>query len=79
MLKNSYAMLSLTKQRNNLLMWSHYSASHQGFVIGFDAAHPFFNTQKPRIMTDLSEVTYSDRRVIVPKLEELENERIIET
>ena len=30
-------ILSLTTQMDNLLMWSHYSSSHQGFCVGFDS------------------------------------------
>jgi len=29
---------SLTSSPNNLLMWAHYAAKHQGFVIGFDTS-----------------------------------------
>ncbi|MFN8429665.1 MAG: DUF2971 domain-containing protein [Spirosomataceae bacterium] len=31
-----FGILSLTSKRDNLLMWSHYSNSHQGFCVGFD-------------------------------------------
>lgn len=37
------SILSLTEDRNNLLMWSHYANQHMGFVIGFDASHEFIN------------------------------------
>src|SRR5205085_7717375 len=36
-----YAILSLSKVPNNLLMWAHYCDSHRGFVIGFDSTHKF--------------------------------------
>lgn len=36
-------ILSLTKNKNNLLMWAHYAHSHEGFVIGFDVTHKYFN------------------------------------
>ncbi|MCH8823861.1 MAG: DUF2971 domain-containing protein [Planctomycetes bacterium] len=39
-------ILSLTEKADNLLMWSHYSDSHAGFVIGFNADHPYFNERK---------------------------------
>jgi hypothetical protein len=38
-----FVLLSLSKVRNNLLMWSHYTDSHRGFVIGFDSNNPFFS------------------------------------
>jgi Protein of unknown function (DUF2971) len=36
-------VLSLSEDPLNLLMWSHYGQSHQGFVLGFDSAHAYFN------------------------------------
>lgn len=32
----SFGILSLTSKRDNLLMWSHYANSHQGFCVGLD-------------------------------------------
>ncbi len=34
--------LSLTEDKHNLLMWSHYAAEHTGFVIEFDPNSSFF-------------------------------------
>jgi Protein of unknown function (DUF2971) len=31
---------------DSLLMWSHYAASHTGFVIAFDASHAYFHEKK---------------------------------
>lgn len=31
-----FGIVSLTANENNFLMWSHYSASHTGFCVGFD-------------------------------------------
>lgn len=31
-----FGILSLTSKNDNLLMWSHYAASHYGFCVGFD-------------------------------------------
>lgn len=36
LVKNSFGIFSLAQNKNNILMWSHYSDSHKGFVIGFD-------------------------------------------
>lgn len=69
-LAHSYPMLSLTKERNNLLMWSHYAGAHRGFVIGFDSENQFFHREKPRRMTPLSEVRYSSKRFVLPRFEE---------
>ncbi len=35
--------VSLSRNHTNLLMWSHYAASHTGFCIGFNEVDPFFN------------------------------------
>ena len=40
---NKFGVLSLTQKPDNLLMWSHYSNSHTGFVIEFDQNSSFFN------------------------------------
>ncbi len=39
-----YAVLSLTRQPLNSLMWSHYGDSHQGVVIGIDVNEAEFNS-----------------------------------
>lgn len=36
-------ILSLSASRTVEPMWSHYADSHRGFVLGFDAAHPYFS------------------------------------
>lgn len=69
-LNDDFAILSLTQNKNNLLMWSHYADSHRGFVLGFDSDHHFFSKEPPRVMTPLTEVKYSDQRPIVPVFEE---------
>lgn len=38
--------LCLSEVPDSLLMWSHYGASHAGFVLAFDARHPYFHEQK---------------------------------
>ncbi len=55
------AFLSLSKNRNNLLMWSHYCDSHRGFVIGFDSSDPFFSTLNPGSKSVLREVKTGPR------------------
>ena len=36
----------LSEVPDNLLMWSHYGASHTGFVLAFNAKHPYFHEEK---------------------------------
>jgi len=74
-----YPMLSLTKKRNNLLMWSHYADAHRGFVIGFDSNNSFFHQERPRNMTPLGEGKYSAKRPVLPSYEECLPENVYET
>jgi hypothetical protein len=39
-------VLCLSEVRDSILMWGHYTDSHQGFVVGFDSDHPFFSRQR---------------------------------
>jgi len=39
-------ILSLTEKQDNMLMWAHYAASHEGFIIGFDSTHPYFHRKR---------------------------------
>lgn len=64
-LNKGLGILSLSKKKNNLLMWSHYADNHRGFVIGFDETHEFFNpknSQNP--INSLREVNYVKPRSI---------------
>ena len=70
-LATQYPMLSLTRNRNNLLMWSHYADSHRGFVIGFDDQNLFFHQKTPRTMSPLMQVQYCFKRPLVPPFEEI--------
>ena len=58
--------LSLSKNRNDLLMWSHYCDCHRGFVLGFDGTHPFFTSATNGLKSALREVNYSRYRPVVP-------------
>jgi hypothetical protein len=42
---SSFGIVSLSKEQNNFLMWSHYSNSHKGFVVGFDKKLLYRDTQ----------------------------------
>ena len=61
-----YAVLSLSRINNNLLMWAHYCDSHRGFVIGFDSENAFFQTMRFNAFSVLAEVHYSDQRPVMP-------------
>jgi len=63
-LNEAVGVLSLTKTKDNLLMWAHYAQSHTGFVIELDETNDFFHQQ--RSATDqfgyAREVVYSETR-----------------
>jgi len=40
----TFGIVSLTPEKNNFLMWSHYSNSHRGFTIGYDRNKLFAQT-----------------------------------
>jgi Protein of unknown function (DUF2971) len=49
-----FGIYSLSAQKNNFLLWSHYSNSHEGFCIGFNSKKLFKQAQG-----HLGGVTYS--------------------
>ena len=58
-------VLSLSRTNSSLLMWAHYSDSHQGFVLGLDESHPFFREKDMRGReTSPKNVIYSSTRNI---------------
>jgi hypothetical protein len=57
-------ILCLTKQPDNILMWSHYAEKHTGFVIGFDTQSDFFAKRPNELgeIGELQDVDYSKDR-----------------
>ena len=47
--------LSLSATEKNILMWSHYAQNHEGFIIGFNSEHEYFDY-------GLEKITYSEKR-----------------
>lgn len=74
MLEKKIGVLSLTKNRDNLLMWSHYANEHEGFVVEFDKEHTYFNQNK-NTLASLRRVNYNEIR---PEIEIDLNENQIE-
>ncbi|PSV52351.1 DUF2971 domain-containing protein [Photobacterium sp. GB-1] len=61
-----FGVLSLSRSKTSLLMWSHYCGSHTGLVIGFDDNHDFFHQNDlDGYRTKPLPVKYSDQRAIV--------------
>ena len=65
-------ILSLSEKRNNIVMWSHYANSHQGFCLEFDiskapfgSAHPVRYQQKR--LYDLSAVHTNAKTLLLTK------------
>lgn len=58
-------ILCLSESPTNLLMWSHYADSHQGFVIEFDSTSVFFNQKKSHQdeFRHLRKVIYCEQRL----------------
>jgi hypothetical protein len=48
-------ILSLSATEKNILMWSHYSSNHEGFVIEFNGDHEYF-------CNSIEKIIYSDVR-----------------
>ena len=67
-LDESIGILCLSENNNNLLMWSHYTAAHTGFVIGFDSSHIFFDQRisEDDIIRKIKPVSYSEKRPSFP-------------
>lgn len=60
--------LSLSEVANSVLMWSHYAYGHAGFVLGFDARHPYFNARLSEVdeFRHLRRVEYRNERPNAP-------------
>lgn len=66
LISHHFGILSLSRLRDNLLMWGHYTDSHRGFVVGFDSASDFFKPGNGKAIEGLKAVRYSEERAIVP-------------
>ncbi len=65
---SALGILSLSRRWDNPLMWSHYTESHQGFCVGYDASHNYFVVDENRRTVNgmtLLPVEYSDSRFML--------------
>lgn len=62
-----FGVLCLSELWDSILMWGHYAYSHEGFVVGFDTKHPFFNQRRSPSdeLGFLRQVRYQTSRPIV--------------
>lgn len=68
-IQNCYniGVFCLTPTSNNILMWSHYTESHKGFVVGFDMESDFFKLGgKPRQWRPMKVRYLPERHVFDP-------------
>lgn len=63
-LSGRFAVFCLSEVRDDILMWSHYSRSHQGLVIGLDTSHISLESDP-----NLLKVEYSAQRADMDYLE----------
>ena len=63
-MNDAIGIFCLTETFENLLMWSHYSNSHKGFVLGFNADHTYFQQteDKKGIAGYVKKVRYTTER-----------------
>ena len=73
--RNETGILSLSKKKKNILMWSHYSDSHKGYVVGFDTTHNFFQKKEKRQIAGLQKIEYSKIRPKIPSYEQIMSQR----
>ena len=52
------AVFSLSREENNVLMWSHYADSHKGFSVGFRLSNEFTKYNKENAIIGTEEVYY---------------------
>jgi len=62
-LKTDMAILSLSREPLNALMWAHYGQSHTGFVIGFDAESAGFADRSCNLIpAQFGSIVYSNTK-----------------
>lgn len=54
------AAFSLSKEENNVLMWSHYTDSHTGFSLGFTLSNSFTEYNESNAIIGKNDVHYSE-------------------
>lgn len=63
LLRNTVAILSLTRSPSNPLMWAHYGQDHTGFVVGYDVSDDFLSSQEYNLIPASSgDVVYTSTK-----------------
>jgi hypothetical protein len=76
--RRNFGILSVSLERSELLMWSHYCDSHRGFVIGFEGLHEYFQKGIPDKRGGLREVIYSEKRPHLPPFDRFSEYNVAE-
>lgn len=70
-IKDSFKVCSFTRNRDSILMWSHYASLHQGFCIEYDISK---YSHRDYLTRFLYPIIYSERMLDVTKLMEFSME-----
>ena len=71
-IKKLLVILSLTRTPYNPLMWAHYGEEHRGFVIGYDVADEFFQSDDYNIIAvNDGDIVYTTEKERLQFTEEL--------
>lgn len=76
--RQNYGILSVSLERSELLMWSHYCDSHRGFVVGFEGLHEYFQRGIPDKRGGLREIRYTETRPVLPPMEDFHTQNVAE-
>jgi hypothetical protein len=58
-------IFSLSKEENNVLMWSHYADNHKGFSLGFALSNTFTEYNESNVILGTDEVYYAENNPFV--------------
>jgi len=62
-LRDTVAVLSLTRAPSNPLMWAHYGQDHSGFVIGYDVSDSFLSSEEYNLIpVSAGDVVYTNTK-----------------
>ena len=70
----NFVILPLADNRESLLMWAHYAASHSGFLIGFDSTRKILASSSSH--RDIGPVVYSHSKPTRPTFGDVTNQEL---
>ena len=72
-------IVSFSEVANESLMWSHYASEHNGFVIEFDDAAPFFDQRRSKSdeFLHLRPVEYPEKPRVYATMSELDGNKLL--